>query len=136
MQQLTDFVTFLISKKLHCSLGVMITVIYVLGPWFEPCMRVLHLFLFFREFYPNFKCKLPAFANFRDRGLFILWNRHYKVALGPGLTHEFVQVLYKSSLWKLLFYYAKMAKNCSEVRIPHFPGQFWPFKTFFKSLNF
>ena len=66
LQQLAHIVTFLLITRGQCS-----TMDKRVGDEARVQHRAFTFFWVFYDFSPNFECKLPASANFRDRGLFI-----------------------------------------------------------------
>ena len=98
-------------------------------------VRILAELLSFFKFCPNFKGLYLVSAKFRDTGIFFVKSTVSELPLHIGLIWVFLHILSQNWLWKLCFYYAKMSKNWSGVRIPDFPSYFWPFLNFFDMLK-
>ena len=84
-------------------------------------------FFFFFKFCPNFKGLYLVSAKFRDRGNLYVQSTGSELPLHIDMIQVFLHILSENWLWKSRFYYAKMSKNWSQVRIPDFPSYFWPF---------
>ena len=84
-------------------------------------------FFLFLKICPNFKGLYLVSAKFSNRGNLFAKSTVSKLSLHIIVIQVFLHILSENWLWKSCFYYAKMSKNWSGVRIPDFPSHFWPF---------